>query len=198
MLIRLLQSQVDPSPRLRHLLVSAIILGGNVQVPDGRTVGGSFQHIPACQSAKQTGCVIAYSSFGSAPPSNSLFGRAGQGVSFLSGQRTTAGQQVVCVNPVTFSSSPGSLSPYFLTPTQRLRGIGVHTPWVTYPGLYTATCEHSSSTTWLQVDAAGTSGDRRPTVTAALGPTWGYHQQDVNLSLGNLVDDVAHEEAAYR
>jgi hypothetical protein len=151
-----------------------------------------------CQSAKQTGCVIAYSSFGTAPPSNSLFGRAGRGVSILSGQQTTAGQQVVCVNPVTFSNAPGSLSPYFVTPTQQLRGIGVRTPWVTYPGLYTATCEHSSGATWLQVDAARAPGDRRPTVTAALGPTWGYHPQDVNLSLGDLVRDVSREEAAYR
>jgi Protein of unknown function (DUF3089) len=46
MLIRLLRSQIDPNVRLRRQLVSAIILGGNVQVPVGQTVGGSFQHIP--------------------------------------------------------------------------------------------------------------------------------------------------------
>ena len=38
MLIRLLRTQIDPSPALRKQLVSAIILGGNVQVP---TVGAS-------------------------------------------------------------------------------------------------------------------------------------------------------------
>ena len=48
MLIKLLRSQVDPSSKLRRQLVSAIILGGNVQVPVGRDVGGSFLHIPAC------------------------------------------------------------------------------------------------------------------------------------------------------
>jgi hypothetical protein len=31
-----------------------------------------------------------------------------------------------------------------------------------------------------------------------LGPTWGHHLQDANLALGDLVADVAHEEAAYR
>ena len=61
-------TEIDPSPRLRKQLVSAIILGGNVQVPTGRRVGGSFQHIPTCASASSTGCVIAYSTFGSAPP----------------------------------------------------------------------------------------------------------------------------------
>ena len=35
-------------------------------------------------------------------------------------------------------------------------------------------------------------------VKAALGPTWGYHLDDVNLALGNLVPDVALEEASYR
>jgi hypothetical protein len=40
--------------------------------------------------------------------------------------------------------------------------------------------------------------DPRPLVTAALGSDWGYHLNDVNLALGNLVADVAREEAAYK
>ena len=46
MLIRLLRSQIDPNARLRKRMVVAIILGGNVQVPIGRTVGGSFRTYP--------------------------------------------------------------------------------------------------------------------------------------------------------
>ena len=86
MLIRLIRSEIDSNPRLRKRLVSAIILGGNVQVPAGKSVGGSFQHVPACRAAAQTGCVIAYSSFPSRPPALTFFGRAGTGVSLLSGQ----------------------------------------------------------------------------------------------------------------
>ncbi len=89
-LIRLLRSQVDDDPALRDRMVSAIILGGNVQVPMGKTVGGTFAHIPACTRTSQTGCVIAYSSFSSAPPADSLFGRPGQGVSLQSGQTNDA------------------------------------------------------------------------------------------------------------
>lgn len=199
MLIRLLETQVDPSPRLRALMVSALILGGNVQVPAGRTVGGSFRSIPTCESPSQTGCVIAYSTFGATPPASAFFGRPGQGVSLQSGQTATAGQQVVCVDPVTFSSRSGALQPFFLTATSRPRGVRVTTPWVTYPGLYTAQCRQSSGASWLQVTATGAAtGDPRPTVSAVFGPTWGYHLADVNLGLGNLVSDVSRQEAAYR
>ncbi len=197
MLIKLLEAQVDPSPRLRKLMVSAVILGGNVQVPTGKTVGGSFKNIPTCGSASQTGCVIAYSSFGSTPPVNSFFARPGQGVSLQSGQTSTTGQQVACVNPVTFSSTVGGLQPYFPTATAKTKGVRVQTPWVTFPGLYTAQCVQSGGASWLQVDTNVAAGDPRPTVSQPLGPAWGYHLDDVNLALGNLVVDVSQEEASY-
>ena len=197
MLIKLLRTQVDPSPALRKRLVSAIILGGNVQVPVGGTVGGTFRHIPTCRSASQTGCVIAYSSFGTPPPSASFFGRPGQGVSLQSGQTAKSGQLVACVNPVNFSAQPGGLQPLFLSATSRVGHLGVTTPWVSYPGLYTAQCEQGGGASWLQVTATPGPADPRPTVSATLGPLWGYHQADVNLALGNLVADVGVEEAAF-
>jgi hypothetical protein len=198
MLIRLLRGQFDASSRLRKLLVSAIILGGNVQVPTGKTVGGSFSHIPTCDSPRATGCVIAYSSFGTTPPAASNFGRPGQGVSLQSDQTASAGQQVACVNPATFSSASGPLLPYFLSVTSPVPGVSVATPWVTFPGLYTARCVSQDGATWLQVTPTAVPKDPRPLVAATLGPTWGYHLSDVNLALGNLVSDVAQEEAAYK
>ena len=197
MLIRLLRSQVDPNARLRRQLVSAIIFGGNVQVPVGQTVGGSFQHIPTCASSEATGCVIAYSSFGTTPPATSNFGRPGQGVSLQSDQTASAGEQVACVNPVTFSSAAGPLLPYFPSITSPVPGAKVRTLWVSFPGLYTARCTSLGGATWLQVTPTAVPGDPRPLVTASLGPEWGYHLDDVNLALGNLVADVAHEERAY-
>lgn len=59
-LTELIREQIDPNPLLRAKLVSAILLGGNVIVPEGKTVGGSFEHIPTCQSELQTGCLIAF------------------------------------------------------------------------------------------------------------------------------------------
>jgi len=197
MLIRLLRAQVDPDASLRRLLVSAIILGGNVQVPTGADVGGSFLHIPACRSARQTGCVIAYSSFLEQPPANSLFGRPGTGVSLQSDQTASVGMQVLCTNPADLGGGTGALDPYFLSPAATRRRAAVGTPWVEYPDLYTAQCETEDGATWLQVNDIGTAGDSRPRVTETLGPTWGLHLDDVNLALGNLVQIVAQQEGAF-
>jgi hypothetical protein len=82
------------------------------------------------------------------------------------------------------------LAPFFVSSTKT-----TGQPWVTYPGLYTGSCESQNGATWLQIDAA--AGDTRPVVSPVLGPTWGLHLDDVNLALGNLVDDVAAQESAY-
>ena len=101
LLIALIKREVDPSPTERHLLVSALLMGGNVTVPTGQVVGGDFAHIPACQTNAQTGCVVAYSTFSSPPPANSFFGRVGTSISALSGLSPTsaAGLEVLCTNP---------------------------------------------------------------------------------------------------
>lgn len=197
MLIRLLKSQIDPNPTLRKRMVSAIILGGNVQVPTGQEVGGSFQNIPACQSVHQTGCVIAYSSYLEQPPRTSLFARPGQGVSLQSDQTATTGQQVLCTNPADLAGGSGPLDPFFVSSSSVTPGVSVPTPWVEYPDLYTAQCESSGGATWLQVTDIGSSTDTRPRVTETLGPQWGLHLDDVNLALGNLVAIVNQETAAY-
>lgn len=196
MLISLLRSQIDPSARMRRKLVSAIILGGNVQVAKGSDVGGSFRHIPTCASASETGCVIAYSTFPSEPGGGALVGRPGQGVSIMSGQTTRAGQQVACVNPATFSSGSGALVPMY--PTVAHYVAGVSTPWTVFPQLYSAQCKTRGGAAWLQVARTAPSPrDRRPSITDG-GANWGYHIDDLNLALGNLILDVAYAEASYR
>ncbi len=197
MLIRLLSSQVDPSPQLRARTVSAIIAGGNVTVPTGRDVGSTFQHLPLCTSSIETSCVIAFSTFPSLPPPNSDFGRPGQGVSLQSGQTTRTGVQVACVNPANLANGSGSLVPFFLTKTTSPPPPVVTTPWVTYPNLYSASCHNSGGASWLQVTTTSRTRDARPVITETLGPAWGFHLDDINLTLGNLVHDVALEEQAF-
>lgn len=194
MLIQLLQRVVEKNTRLLHLMVSAIILGGNVAVPIGRNVGGTFSSIPTCSSSSETGCVIAYSTFGTIPPPTSYFARPGQGVSLMSGQTASAGLQVACVNPAAISGGAGGLLPYFSGSAVRHR---IGTPWAELPDLYTAACESFGGATWLEVRARRSLGDLRPVVHGTLGSKYGFHVYDVSLALGNLVADVAAEEAAF-
>jgi hypothetical protein len=187
MLSILLKMEVDPNATLRKQLVSAILLGANVATPSGATAGGTFQNIPTCRSNQQTGCVVAYSSFLEQPPADTLFGRPGQGVSLLTRQSDAARLQVVCTNPADLTSGKGTLDPFFPTPAG----------WVEYPNLYAGQCTTSGGATWLQVTDSGGPGDKRPRVKETLGPTWGLHLEDVNLALGNLVQLVRDEAAAY-
>jgi hypothetical protein len=51
--------------------------------------------------------------------------------------------------------------------------------------------------TFSQWKGQAPTTDTRPFVNEIAGPTWGYHFQDINLALGNLVNDVQRAEVAY-
>ena len=89
-----------------------------------------------------------------------------------------------------------------LTATQLGLTEHVPTPWVTYPGLYSAACEQGGGATWLQVTSLAGTSHTRPVVNdnslgGATGPAWGYHGYEYGLTLGNLLQDIAAEEAAW-
>jgi pimeloyl-ACP methyl ester carboxylesterase len=188
MLVRLLRAQVDPNPALRRRVVLAILLGANVTTQTGKLAGGSFAHLPLCTRAGEPGCVIAYSSFGSQPPSLALFGRPGAGVSALSGETHKRGLSVACVNPDGFGTGTTSLHPY--VPAEVVRATSVTTPWVALAGRYTATCRHGAGATWLQVVPTTDAAEAKALLSQSLGPAWGYHIVDVTIALGDLVADV--------
>ncbi|MGH8988136.1 MAG: DUF3089 domain-containing protein [Acidimicrobiales bacterium] len=197
LLIRLIRQEIDPHPSLRKRLVLAILAGGNLQVPVGRTEGATFEHVPLCTMTGETGCAIAWSSFPSKPPKDSPFGTPGKGVSIQAGETTARGQRVACTNPAALSGGTGSLDPYFVGAQVSTLSPAPSTTWVTFPGLYRAHCAQTGGVTWLQVDHR--KGTGRPVVQAtAGGPGFGYHADDVNLTLGNLLADVAASESAYK
>jgi Protein of unknown function (DUF3089) len=204
MLIKLLRAQVDKNPKMRKLMVASIIAGGNVTVPTGKTVGSTFNNLSLCTASKKSGCVIAYSSFPSEPPANANFGRPGQGISLNTDQTATTGVQVACVNPADIGGGTSNLetywpvSPPLPVPSMAPSAPAVSTPWLYYPQQYAGTCETEGGASWLQVTPVAATGDTRPLVNEIAGPTWGYHFQDINLTLGNLVDDVREAEQAYR
>jgi hypothetical protein len=58
----------------------------------------------------------------------------------------------------------GDLDPYLLTASQIGLKEPVATPWVTYPELYSATCEQGGGATWLQVTSLAGTSHTRPVV----------------------------------
>ncbi len=95
-----------------------------------------------------------------------------------------------------------ALDPYFPSATvaaMRTRGRPLprpRTPWVSFPGEYSARCRSADGATWLQV-THDTPGDRRPVVSALTGSRWGLHIYDVQLALGDLVALVRSQARAY-
>jgi len=201
-LTRLLREQVDRVPAVRRRLVSALLLGGNVTVAKGSGVGGDFAHIPACSSSHQVGCVVAYSSFASKPSKQSQFGRttSDAGLRLLEPHKPSSRLRIMCVNPAAPAGGVGALDPYIPSLVLAFLPGGTpaipSTPWLSFPGEYTARCESSGKATWLQVARVGSSG-RWPALTKVTDPELGLHIIDVNIALGNLVRLVRDQAAAY-
>jgi pimeloyl-ACP methyl ester carboxylesterase len=184
---RLIAEQIDPNSALRKKLVSALLLGGNATVKQGRDVGGDFQNIHTCHFKWQIRCVIGFSTFNATPPANSLFGRA------------AAGLQVVCTNPARLPGGSAPLRSVFPTAPfapGTLIGIattivgfsvppGVSTPWVETTA-YNGQCSSANGANVLQITGLPGAPHLNPSPDA----TWGLHLVDANIALGNLVDTV--------
>jgi hypothetical protein len=190
---QLMTQEVDKKKAERKLLVSALLMGGNVLVKDGKDYGGDFQKIHACHTPSQAHCVVAYSTFNATPPSDALFGRT-----------TVKGQHVLCTNPGNLGGGPARLSGYdFATPFPGTLGVAVNqfigplpsvsTPWIVVPGTYTAQCSSADGANVLLVKASNGARDFTPSPTAG----WGWHLGDVNLALGNLTKLVKSQAAAW-
>jgi hypothetical protein len=203
-LARLVKEEIDGKP-VQARLVSAMLLGATLTVARGRDVGGSFEHIPVCQTATQTGCLIAYSSFRSTipPPSNTRFGKS-----------PGPDREAVCVNPATLAGN-GELRAYLDREGRTIASTpsvapwvsparAITTPWVSLPGLLTARCTSNAYANYLEVTVHGNPSDPRvDDITGDLGANgqvaadWGLHLIDVNLAMGNLVELVGHQAKAW-
>jgi hypothetical protein len=198
----LIHTVIDPKKKVRRQLISAILLGGNVTVPEGGTVGGDFKRIPGCRGAKQFGCVIAFSTFNAPVPSDSKFGRPGT----LSAPGLPTTGDVLCTNPAALGGGSVPLTSVF--PTEPFApgttiglatGLvgqpmpaGATTPWFQAQA-YIGACDSSNDADVLQI----TPIDGAPTLHPVPDATWGLHLVDANIALGNLTDDVAVEAKAW-
>jgi hypothetical protein len=195
MAIRLVQARLD-SAGARPRLVSVIAPGAFVLVPTGRQVGATFQTIPPCRSARQTGCVIAF---------NTVRREATLPAAM---KPVFPGRSQVCANPAALAGGGGWLKPYLSTAGETIipdftapqppwlqSGAPIETPFVSLPRLYSAACRTDEHGAMLVVSTRRRPHDQR---TGAMTgdwmagglaePTMGLHLIDLNLVAGNLLD----------
>lgn len=207
MLRQLMRQEVDPKPKVRKRLVSAVLLGGNVVVKKGQKIGGDFQHVPGCARPRQVGCVVAYSTFDEAPPGNTRFGKVPE--TDITGAGLPVGPQyeVLCTNPGSLAANaPTTFAGLVRTETfPGPIGAGLlvmyggppptaPTPWLAPNDRYTGRCEQSNGANVLLVAPVGDSQDLNPSPT----PDWGLHLADANLPLVQLIKLVRSQIAAWR
>jgi hypothetical protein len=206
-LAELIRREIDGKP-VQSRMVSAILLGTVIGVPQGKDVGGSFKSVPLCHTASQTGCVITFASYRSTvpPPANTLFGKVAD-----------PGVEAACTNPAALGGGSGELHAYLDRSGATITSRAPQKPWVTpeppidtpfvsVPGMLTAKCaSNENASGYLEVTVNGNPSDPRvDDIVGDLGvppnvlANWGLHLIDVNLAMGNLLDVVARESKAYR
>jgi len=194
-IMRLIADKVDGKPD-QAKLVSAIVMGFSLHVPKGQDVGGTFKHIPVCKTASQTGCAISFSSFRSTipPAPNAMFG-AGRGE-----------MEAVCTNPAALGGGKAEAGAYWSTADKEwVKGKKIATPFVKAPGLTTTECVREGNHHYLKVtfnaDPADPRIDDPGTDVMAQGkpdPAWGLHLNDANIAMGDLVDILGKQAAAWK
>jgi hypothetical protein len=205
-LTKLIKSEIDGKLEQARI-VSALLLGANTPVPQGKDVGGAFQKMPLCRSAAQTGCIISYVTFRAdvPPPSNTLFGK-------VEGE----GMIAACTNPASLVGGSGELHAYlnskasFVSDATAAQGHWttppqpIDTPFVSVPGLLTAECVSDEHGSYLAVTVHGDPAG--PRTSDIIGDVvvggqalneWGLHLIDVQVAMGNLLDIVRQESKAY-
>jgi Protein of unknown function (DUF3089) len=214
-LTALVANEIEGKPVARRL-VAAYILGANLPTPRGALVGGAFKSTPLCTSKNQTGCVVTYVSFraSSPPPPNARFGTA----QMNSGLTVSGDMTAACVNPAALLRAGAGPTPLrsYLAATGRAivtgaappvwsAGKTVSTPFVSTPGLLSAECVSTPTHSYLSVatnaDPADARIDEIPgdvLVGGRILPDWGLHLIDVNVAMGDLVELVGEQSAAYR
>ncbi|MFQ6398530.1 DUF3089 domain-containing protein [Nocardia sp. KC 131] len=180
MLRTLIHNRID-GKHVQSQLVSALLLGGDVLVRKGATVGGDFASVPACADPGQTGCVVAFSTYSRTPPPNTRFGLPPQfpDASAVRGTLPFGPEyEVLCTNPA-------SLRDNLAVPIHGIvAGIAVDG--------FRGRCTVGDGPHVLMVEGQGAT-----LLPALPNETWGLHNFDVNLAQRDLVDLVGTQSAAY-
>ncbi len=201
---RLIAEEIEGKPVAAHM-VSAMLMGSNILVPQGKDVGGDFVSTPLCRAAAQSGCVVTYVSFRETapPPANSRFGRTDK-----------PGMEVACTNPAALAGGEAPLRAAFAARRSWdmardtgpwLAGGTIATPYVQLPGLLSAQCATREGANYLSVRVHPTEGSPRANDVpgdVAVGKIvladWGLHLIDVSEAYDDLVALVPQQLSAWQ
>ena len=192
MVVRLLRDYFDRDPLLRQRLLIAMPIGGTLQTPLGKTSGATFQHLPYCTRAGETGCVVAYNSY-----------RQHSG-SFQHIEEAAPGNEMICVNPASVANPGRSVFLQTTVPQKGPLGTidGVTTPFVLYRDLYSARCAYDGAYHYLEITQAADPGKLRKPPMDITGWSWGTkmgtHVGDIQFSQGDLIELIRARAAAGR
>ncbi len=203
MLRQLLRREIEPDASQLRRIVSALLIGGNVNVAEGKDVGGDFRVTPLCTRPAQISCVVAFSTFAEDPSADARFGRsrtpAATDQSTLPGG---PGFAVACTDPRPLAGESGPLralvptEPY--APGPIAAGIIITnggpsptapTTWVIPPDRYSGGCRTINGANVLRIEPIGSS--RKPNFFPE--PNWGTHLFDVNIAYEPLVSLVGQQ-----
>ena len=205
LLIEILRNEVENKPE-QDLLVSAILAGNPVIVPEGQDVGGTFQTIPLCRSASQTACILNFMTYrDSIPPEGfALFGRG-------AGEETQAG----CTNPANLAGGSGEFDAYLSNVGEVVQFVAPLPDWtnppiqidsklVRVPGLLSGRCVYDGTFNYLEMSVNADPNDARTDDIRGdlyqgteISREWGLHLVDMTVVMGNLLDIVRQQAAAY-
>jgi len=201
---QLIAERIDDRKGLRRRLVSALLLGGQVNVREGGVKGGDFENIPACKKPDKLACVVGFSTFNAPVPADASFGRTGGGFD----PTDPAKYDILCNNPAALGGGSAPLtSIYPVEPFAPGTTIGLgttavgipqpnppaETTWYESKAAYTGTCDSGDDADVLQIS----SNDGAPVLNAVPDATWGLHLVDANIALGNLLRVTKAQIAAY-
>lgn len=204
-IIRLLKEVIDPSEAQRSVLISAIMLGSAVAVPEGEDIGAAMQNIPLCRSNEQTGCIITYASFRDTapPPTNAYFGKPGG-----MGAASPEGEMAGCTNPAALGGGSASIESAFvtadwgysgtITATDPTTADSITTPFMSFPGLLEAQCVYENGFSYLEVHTNADPTDARAdSFKGDLSPEWGTHAVDWEIASLSILDVVNDQIAVW-
>jgi hypothetical protein len=202
-LTQLIKRELDKDPVDKRFL-TAVLAGTNILVPKDKQVGGTFTHVPVCDSFDQLGCVVTYSSFrdNSPPPDNSLF-------AVSSDEKLVA----ACTNPAKAGDGSAELHAYLSTKgpgasakemSEWAKELKVETPFVSAPGLLSGECKLAKTGYYLSIKVNADDKDPRAddisgdvVSNGATSAEWGLHLIDLPLVMGNLLDLTKTKAEAY-